>query len=796
MWLNGKIRTCVSVAALGILSAAASLPSSAQDDASRDVDKLMIVDCMLPGKVMRLGTGARYMSARRPIKTTAADCEIRGGEYVAYDRASYASSLKVWLPEAKAGDAKAQTYVGEMFEQGLGTAPDYETAVAWYRKAAEQGYDRAQMNLGSMYERGLGVEQDEVEALNWYRKATGMGSDELVSASEYASLEAEASELRVALEASEAEIARLRDSLSSSQDRLNESQSRLDQTLLELQEMRFQAERIDAAGTGGAEVAALYREIEQKEQELAANRQELSDIRLAYDRQQIQFTEQLDAQQDNQAATEALLDLQREKVASLETQVQQLSRSLELRQAELRESNAELTSLRSELAARPADSTGSDEVRRLMSVIAEQQAELEKKAHTTRFLEQELANQKQQLEAERLAFRQREERLLTDADVMQVELQDLQKRLEQTQTLLGSYQQRLVESDRLIQRQEAEILQRQAEIRDLRAAADQARNAPEIRAVEAELGAQSIELAGAQGQHAALVATVNKLEVELDRLRGQLTQTNQLASATTRSIGPLTQPDARPLLPDVEFGTYHALIIGNNDYPDLPSLETPVNDALAVARVLEEKYGFKTQVLVNADRYAILQTLNSYRERLSENDNFLLYYAGHGTLDEKNSRGHWLPIDAHPSIPANWISNVTITEYLNTFEAKHIMVIADSCYSGTLTRQVRPALARGKSRQREADYYQKWAKVASRTALTSGGVQPVLDSGGGGHSIFASSLLETLQDNSGILPGPDLFYEVYQRVTGSGLNEVQQTPTFDVIDRTGDLGAPFFFVPG
>jgi hypothetical protein len=794
MCKSGQFVVSLSVSLLAFISGW-SAPLASADDPSRDVDKLMIIDCMLPGKVMRLGTGARYMSARRPIKTTGADCEIRGGEYVAYDRASYATSLQVWLPEAKAGDPKAQTYVGEMFEQGLGTTPDYETAVAWYRKAAEQGYERAQMNLGSMYERGLGVEKNELEALNWYRKATGMGADDLVTASEYAALEAEATGLREALEASEEEIARLKGNLGATQQRLNESQEGLDGILLELEAMRAEASRAQTLGGDSADVAALYDEIRRKEQELAANREELADIRVAYDRQQVEFAEQLTAQQDSQAATEALLELQRDKLRSLEMQVVQLTDSLERRQAELRQSNQELAALRRELDARSAADGGAGEVGELLAVIAQQQAELERKAHSASFLEQELANQKQLLEAERLAFQQREQRLLADADILQVELQDLQRRLDQTEVLLASYQQRLVESDRMIQRQEAEIRQQQSRIRELRTAG-QTSNAPEIRALEARLGERTIDLAGTQGEQAALIATVNNLEVELDRLRGQLTQTNQIASATTRGLGPLPAARPRPTLPEVQFGTYHALIIGNNDYAQLPKLETPVNDALAVARLLEDKYGFKTQVLINADRYTILQTLNSFKEKLGANDNFLLYYAGHGTLDEKNNRGHWLPVDAHPTIPTNWISNVTITEYINTFEAKHIMVIADSCYSGTLTRQVRPALARGQPKARAIDYYQKWAKIASRTALTSGALQPVLDSGGGAHSIFAGSLLDSLRDNQGILPGPDLFYEVYQRVGASGMNVMEQTPTFDVIDRTGDLGAPFFFVPG
>ena len=49
-----------------------------------------------------------YVSGKRPLRTTEADCEVRGGEYVAYDRADYASALNVWLEKAKEGDAVAQ----------------------------------------------------------------------------------------------------------------------------------------------------------------------------------------------------------------------------------------------------------------------------------------------------------------------------------------------------------------------------------------------------------------------------------------------------------------------------------------------------------------------------------------------------------------------------------------------------------------------------------------------------------------------------------------------------------------
>jgi hypothetical protein len=67
-----------------------------------------------------LGRSLVYLARRRPVKTSAQDCEIRGGEYVSYDRSDSATALKIWLRQAREGDKVAQTYVGEIYETGLG----------------------------------------------------------------------------------------------------------------------------------------------------------------------------------------------------------------------------------------------------------------------------------------------------------------------------------------------------------------------------------------------------------------------------------------------------------------------------------------------------------------------------------------------------------------------------------------------------------------------------------------------------------------------------------------------------
>ena len=113
----------VAIAATMVLVA---LPVNAPRASIRNAEDMMIVDCLLPGTVRKLGKMSTYMSARRPIRTIQSDCEIRGGEYVAYDRANYETALKVWMAQAESGDAEAQNYVGEIYDKGLGIAPDQE----------------------------------------------------------------------------------------------------------------------------------------------------------------------------------------------------------------------------------------------------------------------------------------------------------------------------------------------------------------------------------------------------------------------------------------------------------------------------------------------------------------------------------------------------------------------------------------------------------------------------------------------------------------------------------------------
>lgn len=542
------------------------------------VDDFFIVDCAITGQIRQLGTGVTYVTRRQAIKTSARDCQIRGGEYVAFDRANYATSLKVWLPHAEQGEPAAQTYVGEIFEKGLGMQPDYAAAGVWYRRAAEQGYSRAAINLGNLYERGLGVPKDPKQALNWYRRAAGLSN----------------LSFEIVPENSAAEMRRLRE-----------------------------------------QVAKLQLEVKEKQQALEKTQRELENLR----------------------------------------------GNVEQRRSEADSERGAVAKLRQELEALKKEQIVPTKLRALEQSIAEREK-------------------------------------------------------------------RIAEKDR--------------EVVSLRAA---------LARLEAESGAQRKEIASLQ---------------------------QRVTNVGSSAVGASQAGNIGYRLPTkgISFGNYHALVIGIDNYQKpLSELKTAVKDAEVVGQVLREQYGFKVKLLPNATRVQILQELSKLKELLTEEDNLLIYYAGHGEYDRKNQRGYWQPIDAKQSDSADWISDVQITDLLNIMAAKQLLVVADSCYSGILTRSGLGRFNVKMSGEETAKSIEVMAQKRSRMGMTSGSLQPVLDSGGGQHSVFARPFIELLRANTGVLRGLEMFLLLEPRVAAGlhGLN-IEQDPGYGPINFAGHESGDFFFV--
>ncbi|HMM65566.1 MAG TPA: caspase family protein [Dokdonella sp.] len=503
------------------------------------IDAMMVVDCLLPGQMRRSGAMS-YMGPRLPVKTTAQLCAMRGGEYVAYDRASLKSSLAVWMEKAKGGDALAQFYVGQIYEKGMDTAPDYEEAAKWYRKAAESGSNEAKLSLASMMESGRGMAVDMTAAVNLYREAMGITGNELISKDE-------------------------------------------------------------------------------------------ADSRVA---------------------------------------------EVERRNAQLR---SELAMQRSEADAQVSRLQG--EVNALKSANASQQRDAKKMAALERSLKQ--------------AIEQRSE----------------------------------------TERKLAEVPAKQA-----------------------------------------------------NETTGGLAQTRSVP-APLLSSNPATPVSAQ----GVKFGKYHALIIGVQNYISYDPLKTPISDARAIADVLQQRYGFETTTLLDADFSSIVGGIVQLSTKIGPDDNVLIYFAGHGVLNAAQ-RGFWLPLDARQSERSPALPTETLAEFLAMFKARSVLVIADSCFGSALSGSV-GAYTGGPSEYADGIPGGYLSRKA-RYVLSSGGLSPVLDQAGDGHSVFASALLKVLRENNRILTQTGLERALVEPVRASSQRiGIVQSPDLKKVREAGDAGGAFFLVP-
>ena len=226
---------------------------------------------------------------------------------------------------------------------------------------------------------------------------------------------------------------------------------------------------------------------------------------------------------------------------------------------------------------------------------------------------------------------------------------------------------------------------------------------------------------------------------------------------------------------DTSWGTYYALIIGINDYAKWPRLQTAVKDATVIRDTLVSRYGFaKESVILRtnkaASRLQITRDLRYLAQSMRPDDNLLIYYAGHGQLDDLTGDGYWVPAEGAMKDPATWVANSYIKAILSSekVQAKNVVVIADSCYSGSMLRGGPSLMSMDDQRYREK--LAEKAALRSRQVISSGGVEPVTDGGADGHSLFAYYLINALRKNDReVIDLENLFHtQVWKPVTEIG----------------------------
>jgi len=261
---------------------------------------------------------------------------------------------------------------------------------------------------------------------------------------------------------------------------------------------------------------------------------------------------------------------------------------------------------------------------------------------------------------------------------------------------------------------------------------------------------------------------------------------------TLRGVGdPLKGLNVSGDRAEMQIGNYYALIIGVDDYwGAFEPLKNAVTDAESIERMLKSKYKFDNFITLynrQASRINILNAFEELSNTVKETDNVFIYYSGHGEFNERQNKGYWVPVDARSKSMAELISNNDIQTALTGIPSKHTLLISDACFAGDIFRGNAISIPFEESDR----YYREIHQLKSRKAITSGDIEPVVDGGRDGHSVFAYYLLKALESNE------SRFYDasqLYDRIKIPVTNNSEQRPKFAPIKYSGDEGGQFIFI--
>ncbi len=262
-------------------------------------------------------------------------------------------------------------------------------------------------------------------------------------------------------------------------------------------------------------------------------------------------------------------------------------------------------------------------------------------------------------------------------------------------------------------------------------------------------------------------------------------------AAQTRGVSVKVRASEAATAPVVEevrlYGKSHALVIGIDDYgAGWPRLGMAVEDARVVAEELRRR-GFEVDVKTDLDSFELQQTLKEFFaiKGADPEARLLLWYAGHGhTL---NGEGFLVPADAPPANdPLFKVRALHMRDFgglMRLAEAKHVLSVFDSCFSGTIF-QARAGAA-----------------PAAITRKTTRPVRQFITSGDAGQQVrddgsFREYFLRALRgdekadfNGDGYVTGEELGLFLNQRVTS--LTQAAQTPKagklHDVRFNAGDF---------
>ena len=236
-------------------------------------------------------------------------------------------------------------------------------------------------------------------------------------------------------------------------------------------------------------------------------------------------------------------------------------------------------------------------------------------------------------------------------------------------------------------------------------------------------------------------------------------------------------------------GRSFLLVIGIDAYQYIRPLSNAVRDAQSLTRVLQDRYQFEeayTTELYNqaATREEIFSAFDHLGGEVTEEDNLIIFYAGHGYYNTELEIGYWVPVDGKDGRSGTFIEHSAIRTYLRSIDSHHTFLIVDSCFSGNLLAN------HGRNASPVNVYADKVDRYPSRWCFAAGMIEEVSDGYIGDHSPFTQSLIDFLEHNE----EPRLpIQELINKVSIATSYNAEQTPISGVIINTGSHTGQFVF---
>ncbi|MEQ9403308.1 MAG: caspase family protein [Cyclobacteriaceae bacterium] len=232
------------------------------------------------------------------------------------------------------------------------------------------------------------------------------------------------------------------------------------------------------------------------------------------------------------------------------------------------------------------------------------------------------------------------------------------------------------------------------------------------------------------------------LEIEAITVNGGVTRDFRNIKVGMDAIGNAVMADRKD----------YALLFGIDKYDNWSDLVNPVYDVESIGKELEERYGFKVEIVRNAEQNEVMTKLREYAQiNYKPQDQLFIFFAGHGQYDDVFGEGFLVAKNSlRNDVSKNsYISHNRIRSNINNIPCEHIFLSMDVCFGGTFDPMLASSRSAAYEETNDREYLVRKLSKKTRKYLTSGSKEYVSDGVAGGHSPYARGMIEALKSNGG-----------------------------------------------